>query len=133
MATAPQFAAIPDFGSATLTAAMTGSTTTPTNASTIFAAGANGGRVDEIDICGLGTTVANVIRIWLYNSANTTYYLIREVQVPQNTASATLPAYQQTLTFTNLMLPTSTYSLVAAIATADLSTGFRVSAFGGEF
>jgi hypothetical protein len=129
MATTPQFASTPAIGSGTILTALAGTLTAPTNTVNIFTAGSSGSRVDEIDICALATNIANVIRIYVLTS--TTYSLLKEIQIPANTASATLAAYQQTLTFNNLVLPTG-YSLVAGVAATE-GSGFRLTVFGGSF
>jgi hypothetical protein len=108
---------------------MAGTLTAPTNVVTIFTAGASGSRVDEINICALATNVLNVIRIYALTS--TTYSLLKEIQIPANTSSTTAAAYQQTVTFNNLMLPTG-YTLVAGVTVTE-GSGFRVTAFGGSF
>lgn len=132
MATTPAFASTPAFGSGTITAAMTGTTAVPTNSVTVFTASSSGARVDEIDICGLGTNVANVIRFWIYDG--TTYSLLKEVQVSALTASTTAAAYQNTLTFNNLVLPAAAtaYTIKAAPAVVE-TNGFKISVFGGNF
>lgn len=132
MATTPAFASTPAYGSGTILTAMTGTTGAPTNSVTIFTASTSGSRVDEIDICGLATNVANVIRIWVYDG--TTYSLLKEIQVAAQTASTTAAAYQNTLTFNNLVLPPAgtAYTLKAAPAVNE-ATGFKISVFGGNF
>lgn len=129
MATAPQFASTPAFGGGIVLTASTVTTGTPSNPVTIFTAGSNGSRIDEIDICGLATNLANIIRLYMLNAG--AYSLIKEFQIPATTASATASAYQQTLYFNNLFLP-SGYSLVATVTVTE-GTGFRLTAFGGDF
>ena len=132
MATTPAFASAPAYGSGTITAAMTGTTAIPTNSVTVFTAATTGARVDEINICALGTNVANVIRLWLYDG--TTYSLLKEIQVSAQTASTTAAAYQSTLTFNNLVLPAAgtAYTIKAAPAVVE-TAGFKISVFGGNF
>lgn len=138
MATTPSFASTPVAGSGTVLTASTVTTGLPSNTVSIFTANTNGGRVDEIDICGLATTVANKVQIWLYNPNLGTdtlrYSLIKEVAIPATTVSTTAAAYQNTITFNNLLLPAgATASQIVATVTVTESTGFRVTAFGGSF
>lgn len=129
MANTPQFAATPACESAQVLTAETGTRLVPTNAVTIFTAGASGSRIDELNISGLGTTVANVIHLYLYNG--TTYYLLKDIATVATTASATAPSYQNTLTFSNLVIPTG-YSLRATVGTTE-TIGYMLTFFGGDF
>lgn len=139
MATVPQFASTVTVGSGVVTTASTVTSGLPSNTVTVFTAGSSGGRVDEIDICGVGTTVANKIQIWLYNpnlaSDTLRYSLIKEIAVPATTVTTTTAAYQTTLTFSNLLLPAGAIAsqIVATVTVTDSTTGFRVTAFGGSF
>lgn len=49
----------------------------------LLSAGANGSRVDEIDIAAMGAVTAGAIRLFLYNGA--TFYLWKEIPVPATT------------------------------------------------
>lgn len=133
MATSAQYAATPKVGSALLTTADT-SLTAPTTVGTVLTAGANGTRIDYIDIQGVATTVAGNINLFIYDGTN--YILWNQVNVIAVTSSTTSPAWQATLSSTgnaNLMpltLPTG-YSLRATTSVAQ--TGIRVTAYGGDF
>lgn len=133
MATSAQYAATPKVGSALLTTADT-SLTAPTTVGTVLTAGANGTRIDYIDIQGVATTVAGNINLFIYDG--TTYMLWNQVNVIAVTSSTTSPAWQAVLSSTgnaNLMpltLPTG-YSLRATTSVAQ--TGIRVTAYGGDF
>lgn len=133
MATSAQYAATPKVGSALLTTADT-SLTAPTTVGTVLTAGANGTRIDYIDIQGVATTVAGNINLFIYDGTN--YILWNQVNVIAVTSSTTSPAWQAVLSSTgnaNLMpltLPTG-YSLRATTSVAQ--TGIRVTAYGGDF
>lgn len=133
MATSAQYAATPKVGSALLTTADT-SLTAPTTVGTVLSAGANGTRIDYIDIQGVATTVSGNINLFIFDGTN--YILWNQVNVVAVTSSTTSPAFQATLSSNgnaNLMpltLPTG-YSLRATTSVAQ--TGIRVTAYGGDF
>lgn len=133
MATSAQYAATPKVGSALLTTADT-SLTAPTTVGTVLSAGANGTRIDYIDIQGVATTVAGNINLFIFDGTN--YILWNQVNVVAVTSSNTSPAWQATLSSNGnanilpLVLPTG-YSLRATTSVAQ--TGIRVTACGGDF
>lgn len=126
MATTPNFASTPRVGSIAISAADT-SRTAPTNVGIVFTAGANGSRVDEVNIVATGTTTANIVRLFLYNG--TTYFLLQETLIAALIPSVTAPIVTYISTFSNLMLP-SGWSLRAATNNAE---AYVVNAFGGDF
>jgi hypothetical protein len=131
MATSPSFAATPIIsGIATGTTASTTPFGTPSAPVTVYTAPSTGARIDEIDIVGLGTTSANMIILYIYNGA--TYWPIKTILTTATTASATVNAFQTTITFQNLMLTNASYSIRAAIYGADTS-GYMITALGGSF
>lgn len=50
---------------------------------TLLSAGANGSRVDEINIAAMGAVTAGAIRLFLHNGS--TFYLWKEIPVPATT------------------------------------------------
>lgn len=132
MATQPQYAATPRCGIGQVSVANTARDGTGTIA-TIFTAGANGSRIDAIDIKAVGTTTAGMIRLFIHDGANAR--LLTEVPVTAITPSGTLPSWEaqhNTNTMTQvlpLVLPTG-YSLRAATNNAET---FNVIALGGDF
>lgn len=137
MATIPQFASTPNVGTGVATTAYTatsGTLSIPTSPTgPIFTAGSNGSKVDAIELCGVGTgsTVANLVVIWVYQGSGTTYYPIRTYSIPAVSGSANVATFQQTLTFDNLIIP-SGYSIYFGLGTAD-AQGIRATAFGGNY
>lgn len=133
MATAAQYASTPVFGSALLTTADT-SLTAPTNVGTVLTAGANGSRIDYIEIQGVATTVAGLVNLFVFDGTN--YFLWAQVPILAITSSTTAPAFVANLSSNanaNLLplnIPTG-YSLRAATSVAQ--TGIRVNAYGGDF
>jgi hypothetical protein len=154
--TAPIFPVTPNIGAMNvlLTAAMTNTKafdgTEATGAGKkelVFTAGANGARVDTLEVkftstngaTASGTTAATVVRFWANNgSADTTAannQLLGEIAVAAQTvtalATATTPVYTLTL---NKSLPAG-YKIYAGITVAVGGTNcaLQVSATGGDY
>ena len=132
MATHAQYAATPKLGIGQVSVANTNRDGTGTIA-TIFSAGANGSRIDAIDIKAVGTTTAGMIRLFIHDGANAR--LLTEVPVVAVAPSGALPAWEAQLNTNSmsqilpLVLPTG-YSLRAATNNAET---FNVIALGGDF
>jgi hypothetical protein len=94
MATSPQFAATPNIGSNPLSATADSSYTAPTHTVTIVTAGANGTKIEEIDFIGIGTTVAGVVGLYLYDGS--TYHFFDSIAVTAVTPSTTQIPFRQT-------------------------------------
>lgn len=133
MATSAQYAATPRVGAALLTTADT-SLTAPTTVGTVLTAGANGTRIDYIDVQGVATTVAGLVNLFIYDGS--TYHLWQQVPVIAVTSSTTVPAYMTSISSNGnanimpLTLP-SGHSLRATTSVAQ--TGIKVIAYGGDF
>jgi hypothetical protein len=127
MAIAPNFAATPRFSAVSIATADT-SRTAPFNVGTVFTAGANGSRIDEVTITAAGTSTNNVVRLFVYNGVET-YYLLQEVLTTAIVAGASQDSFTVTLTFNSFVLPTG-HSLAA---TTNASETYHVLAFGGDF
>lgn len=102
---------------------------------TVFTAGANGSKVDEIRLLHMGTNIATALRIFINNgSTNSTAgnnYLIYEATMAANTASEVAAQVFQVVTFPNLILPAG-YKLNVTIGTA-IASGIMVTALGGDY
>lgn len=101
MSTQAQYAATPKTASAQVSAANTNRDGTGTLV-TVFTAGANGSRIDDIYITASVTTTAGMIRLFLSNGTDTRLY--REVLVSATTPSATVAAWTTSLTSLALVL-----------------------------
>lgn len=112
---------------------------TPTTAPvTVFTAGANGSRIDEIKVRALGTNIATVLRLFVYTGS--TYHLVHETTLAASTASAT----DVTGTDYDILRDTgyeamppipylpAGYSLVGTVGTT-VATGWMVTVFGGDY
>ena len=132
MADKAQYAATPKIGIGQISTANTNRDGTGTIA-TIFTAGANGSRIDAVDLKAVGTTTAGMIRLFIHDGVDAR--LLSEVPVTAITPSGTLPSWESQLntnTMTQvlpLLLPAG-YSLHAATNNAET---FNVIALGGDF
>ena len=101
---------------------------------TVFTAGTNGARIDDVYLVHLGTNVATVVRFFINNgSSNTTAsnnILVHEETMAANTLSQTA-ASVYTIWRANLVLPAG-YKLNVTIGTA-IAAGIGVTAIGGNF
>jgi hypothetical protein len=84
---------------------------------TVFTAGSNGSRIDDIAITAIATTTAGIIRFFLHNG--TTALLWKEVAVSAITPSATVSAFTSSLTNMALILQTG-WSLRASTEKSEV-------------
>lgn len=127
----------------TLTAANTAKDGTGTVA-TLFTAGANGARIDQIKVRALGTNVATVLRLFVNNgSANTTATnnsLIHEVTIPATTLSEVAALADVDVTIsknsTETVVPIpylpNGYKINATIGTA-VAAGIQITVHGADY
>jgi hypothetical protein len=131
---APIFPATPIVGVATLTSATAitsrANITGTTGLVQLTATSTNGTRVDAITIQAKGTTVANIIDVWIYNG--TTSFLYAELAVTAITPNTTTVAFTSTTSFSNLVLP-PTYQLYISEQVGTTSADFNIIAFGGNY
>lgn len=132
MATQAQYAATPKLGIGQVSVANTNRDGTGT-ITTIFWAGANGSRIDAIDLKAVGTTTAGMIRLFIHDGADAR--LLTEVPVTAITPSATLPSWEAQLNTNSMsqVLPiilSTNYSLRASTEKAET---FNIIAQGGDF
>jgi hypothetical protein len=126
MGTTPVFIAVPKTWLGQVTAANTNRDGTGTLVD-IVTAGASGSRIDQIDISGLGTTTAGVVRLLLNDGSNTR--LFKEVLVSAITPSTSVEAFRASLVFAEgLVLPTG-WKLKASTHNAE---SFNIFARGGD-
>lgn len=98
---------------------------------TIWTAGANGSRIDHIDIAASGTTTAGVIRLYIHDGS--TSYLWREILVTAVTPSTSIAVWSSQVDCSqpqNVLVLPSGYSLRASTHNAET---FKVFAIGGDF
>lgn len=115
MATSAQYASTPRAALGQVSTANTNRDGTGTIA-TIFTAGSNGSRIDDIKIQATGTTTAGVVRLFLHDGTNAR--LLQEVMVTAATPSTTVEAWSTTLLNQAITLPNG-WSLRAATNNAE--------------
>jgi hypothetical protein len=132
--TKPLFPLTPNIGIATLTAANTASDGTGTTA-TLLTAGADGARVDRIEVQPLGTNVATVLRIFLNNGSTSgtasNNSLLKQVRLPATTASNVAENGPDVSIPLDLSLPAG-WKVLACLGTA-VAAGWSLTAVGGNY
>lgn len=130
MAADPVFAAVPNVKSGLVPGTADTSLTAPTNTTTVFTAGSNGSKVEEIVCQGVGTTVAGVVNVFRHDGS--TYWLIDQFLIPAVTSSTTALANRQNRTYENLMLLSGDTIRVTVTVAGDQSL-LCVTCLGGDF
>jgi hypothetical protein len=131
MATAPAYAATPVCWSGLVPATADTSLTAPSNTTTLGTAGTNGTKIEEIVCQGVGTTVAGVVYIFLYDGS--TYHLFDFFIVPAYTSSTSVGAWRASRQYQNLILPANTWTLRCTVTTAGDQSMVKVTATGGSY
>jgi hypothetical protein len=126
MAASPQFAVTPRIGAVSIATADS-SYTAPTNVGTVLTGVAAGTRIAEVVVKSAATSAAAVVRLFLYDG--TTYWLFDEVVIAAITGSSTAATQRTRLTYDNLVLPSSSWSLRA---TTSVSQATHVTAHGAD-
>lgn len=132
MAIQANYAAVPKCGVGQVSTANANRDGTGTIA-TIFTAGANGSRIDAINLKAVGTTTAGMIRLFIHDGTNAR--LLTELPVTAVTPGASTPAWEAQLNTNSMsqvlpiILPTG-YSLRASTHNAETT---NVICVGGDF
>lgn len=130
MATEPIFAATPHIAAGLIPATADTSRTAPANVTTIFTAAAGGSKVEEITLEAVGTTVAGIVNIFLYDGA--TYHLYDQFLLLAITLATTQLGYRASHTYSNLVLPSGWSVRVSGEVVANQSM-VKVTVLGGDF
>lgn len=129
MASSPSFAATPRIGVASVSTANTNRDGTGTIA-TVFTAGSNGSKIEEIVVQATGDPADSIVTIFLHDGSN--YWLFDEIDLGNPAAaSATVEAFRYSQTYANLVLPNG-WSIRAAITAALTSGVVNAFALGGD-
>lgn len=126
MATSPVFAVTPRIGSVSV-ATVDASYTAPTVAGTVITGASTGTRISEVVVKSAATSAAAIVRLFLYDG--TTYWLFDELTIAAATGSATVQQSRVSTTYTNLILPSASWSLRATISVAQAT---HVTALGAD-
>ena len=126
MASYPVFAITPRLTTSTVSVANTNRDGTGTLVSLITGA-TNGTRINEIVVQATTTTVAGMIRIYLYDGS--TYRLWDEVSIAAATVSASVKGIRVATTYNNLILPSASWQLFASTHNGE---AFTVTTMGAD-
>jgi hypothetical protein len=128
MATSPSFAVTPRIGSVALSGSADTSYTAPTNIVTVITGVAAGTRVAEVVVQMTATvSSATMVRLWLYDGS--TYYLWDEVAIAAATGAQSVKQTRVSTSYTNLILPSASWSLRATVHTVNAGI---VTALGAD-
>lgn len=120
MAVSPAFAVTPKIGVGSVSTANTNRDGTGTIV-TILTGASTGTRINEVVIKATGDPADSIVTLFLHDG--TTAWLFDEIDLGNPAAGAvTTPTYRTSVTYTNLVLPSTSWSLRAAV-TASLTTG----------
>lgn len=108
MASSPAFAVTPRIGAVSIATADS-SYTAPTNFATLISGVSSGTRVSEIVVKNAATSTAALVRIFLHDGTN--YYIYDELVVSAATGSATVAQNRTSATYSNLVLPSASWSI----------------------
>jgi len=131
MASSPAFSSTVIVGSGLVPATLDTSLTAPTNVTTIVTGGASGTKIEELVFQGVGTTVASVVNVFLYDGS--TYHLYDQVLISAVTSSTTAVAFRTNRQYANLFLKDNNWSLKVSNTVAGNQSMIKVTASGGSF
>lgn len=100
----------------------------PANSVAVSPVAANGARVDQINVNGLGTTVAGIIIIWHYDGTNSVPIL--EIPVTAVTPSTTAAAFATSVVPPNALLGANCRLYATSTVASQLAA---VGMYGGAF
>lgn len=129
MANNPAFSSTPAAGAGLLPATADTSQTAPANVTIVLAAGANGTQIYELCCEPVGTTVAGLVNVFLFDG--TTYHLYDQVPITASTVSQVAANPRVVRTYPNLILPNG-WSLRVAGTVAGNQSLVKVSALGAN-
>ena len=132
MATSPAFTATARIGRGSVTTASSNIRTGGTNYVDVITGASTGTRINEIVIKSTGQPADSVLGLLIYDGTNT--YSFDEIDLGAPSAgSNTVTAYRTTVFYTNLVLPSTSFKLQAAISVTPTSGTIEVIALGGDF
>ena len=134
MATAPAYAATVHNASALIGTAET-NLQVPTQAISVFVAGASGSKVEEIVVEAsmtslVASTVAGLVYVFVYDGS--TYHLFDTIAVTVVTASTTVAPYRQSKVYNNLVLK-SGWTIYASQSIAGNASILKIHCLGGDY
>jgi hypothetical protein len=116
MAAEPVFAVTPRIGAVNVATANTNRDGSGTVA-TLITGASTGTRIAEIVVKARVTTTAGMVRAYLYDG--TTYRFLDEYSIAAATVSASVQGTRVSTTYTNLILPSASWSIVVSTHNAE--------------
>lgn len=130
MADAPTFASTPRIGYASVSTANTNRDGTGTIADILTGAAA-GTRIEELVLKATGDPADSVVTIFIHDG--TGYRLFDEIDLGDPAAASnTVTGYRISKTYDNLVLPSASYKLAAAITVALTAGAINAFALGAD-
>lgn len=131
MASTPNFTGTPRVGVASVSTANTNRDGTGTIVDIITGVAA-GTKINEVVIKATGNPADSIVTLFIYDG--TTSWLFDEIDLGDPAAgSATVTAFRTSVQYSNLILPSSSHKLQAAITAAPTAGVVNVIALGGNF
>jgi len=131
MAADPAFIATPRIGFGSVTVANTARDGTGTIVDILTGAAA-GTKINEISLKATGDPADSIVTLFIHDG--TSYRLFDEIDLGDPAAaSTTVTGYRLCKTYDNLVLPSASYKLAAAITVALTAGAINVFAYGGDF
>jgi hypothetical protein len=130
LAASPVFAVTPRSMCGLVPSTADTSNTAPTHVTSLGSAGSSGTKISQIDVTPVGTVVAGIVNVFLYDG--TTYHLHEPVTIPAATVSTTAAPVKQSYYYDNLNLP-SGWSLAVSNTVSGNVSLVEVSAFGADY
>lgn len=131
MASTPNFTATPRVGIGAVSTANTNRDGSGTIVDILT--GASGGtKISEVVIKATANPADSTVTLFIYDGS--TAWVFDEVDLGDPAAaSATVASYRTSVTYDNLVLPSASYKLQAAITAQPTAGSVNVIAFGGDF
>ncbi len=126
MAAAPVFAVTPRLASVNIATANANRDGTGTVA-TLMAGAATGTQIREISVQARASTTAGMVRVFLHDG--TTFYFFDEISIAAATVSASVKGTRVSATYSNLTLPSSSWSVRVSTHNAE---SMDVTAMGAD-
>lgn len=131
MASTPNFTATPRVGFGSVSTANTNRDGTGTIVDIITGA-STGTKINEVVIKSTGDPADSILTLFLYDGS--TSRLFDEIDLGNPAAgSTTVTAYRTSVQYDNLILPSASWKLQAAITVAPTTGALNVFATGGDF
>jgi len=136
--TQPIFPISQNIGGGKVITADTSYETPTTNGVTVFTAGTEGSRIDEIKVRALGDNIATVLRLFIYTGS--AYHLVHETTLASSSAAAdavTGTDYDILRDTGYEAMPPIPYleggwTIIATVGTT-VASGWMVTVFGGDY